>query len=554
MAEIGETVTIKITDITEEGHGVGHMPDGMALFVPGAYPGDVAEAELEKVKKRYASARLLKIKESSENRLLDFCPYDDQCGGCPLGRLRESAQHELGKRHVTDVLERIAGIENPFVEEMTGFGGAADSEAAGKAGDGEAGEVEKTGEAEKNGETEKTESSPVRYRNKAVLKLGYSRGRNGAGKPLAGYFARKSHRLIDVKECRIQTPAADAAAEAVRTYMKEYEREIFDPKRGSCILKELTVRSSFSTGDVMAVLRIRGNRIPDPERLCELLDEAVYAAPNGGCRKIPDSDAAWSLESVWLRAENGRKTKWMHIAGKRTILDRIGDAKFEIGPDAFWQVNPEVTEKLYGKVYEYAGLSEGARVLDLYCGLGSIGLYLSKRMKDSIHLVGIESNEDAILGANRSAVINRVVHARYYQGKAEEVLTDLLEKFKKSEGRDAAKQNRASSESEEADPSAAEEAAPEIPVPDLTKTDCVILDPPRAGCEESLLDAVSGTVKPEKIVYVSCEPATFARDIRFLTTHGYRFEKAAPFDMFPHTGRIEVVSLLSRSEGPTRED
>ena len=465
---------LRIRDVTEEGSGVGRAPDGMAVFVPGALPGDVVTCRLTKVKKRFAQAELCAIEEPSPDRLETFCPYDADCGGCPCGRLRYEAQLALGQQHVRDVLTRIAGIEEPVVRETLGMPDALDGEGP----------------------------APVRCRNKAVLQVG--RGADGA--PLVGFYARKTHRIVDCTDCLLQAEPAAAAAEALRAFLREEDL----PVTG------MTVRSSREH-EVMIILTLpraaqgSEDREAALERLVVLLDDAV-------------TDEVWSLESVWLE-ETGGKSKlprMTRLAGSAVLRDWIGELALEVSPTAFLQVNPVQTERLYDKAAEYAVLAPGSHVLDLYCGVGSIGLYLAKKMQDSIHLIGIEENPEAIRDANRNAVINGLVNARFFAGRAEEVLPELLQKQAGSE-----------------------EGA--LPPADLAKTDVVILDPPRAGCDETLLTAAA-SLAPERIVYISCEPATLARDINYLAAQGYALVEATPADMFPHTGRIEtVVQLINQN-------
>jgi len=265
----------------------------------------------------------------------------------------------------------------------------------------------------------------------------------------------------------------------------------------------------------MVVLVINGKGIPNGEKLVQMLDDAIYALP------AEKSGIEYSLESVVInvnKEKDGRVfgDEWITLAGKPTILDTAGGLKFEISPASFYQVNPAQMEVLYEKAMTYAGLSGNETVLDLYCGVGTIGLFAAAAGAGRV--IGIESVKSAVIDANRNAVINGMVNPRYVCGKAEDELPKLLS----GEG-------------------LTDETLK------IDRADVVFLDPPRAGCEKSLLEAVV-KAEPERIVYVSCDPATLARDVKLLTEGGYRFVEATPVDMFPWTGHVECVVLMSRVE------
>ena len=298
-----------------------------------------------------------------------------------------------------------------------------------------------------------------------------------------------------------------AVAAVVREWMRAANVRGWDERSGRGLLKGLTVKTSFTTGEVMAVLDVERAALgkggdyaglPQAEALIYAMDDAVNELA------IPEGGPEYSLESValtWTK-ENG-ETVTRILAGKRTIDDLLCGMTFEISPQSFYQVNPVQTEKLYGLVREYAGLKGGETVLDLYCGVGTIGLTLAAAGAGMVH--GIEIVKEAVISANRNAVVNRIVNALYYTGKAEEVLPTL----------------------------------------GIGHADVAILDPPRKGCEESLLQAVA-KAEPDRIVYVSCDPATLGRDVAILEELGYRFVEATPVDMFCHTSHVEAVALLSR--------
>jgi 23S rRNA (uracil1939-C5)-methyltransferase len=504
--EKGDILQIRIEDVTEDGQGLGRAEDGRMVFIrrgeAGAVPlpGDLVRCEVTKLKKRYAQAELMFLDTASSLRTEEkYCPHQKSCGGCALGGLSYEEQLKLKRRHLQDAVQRIGGLKDVIVRPAVGMG-------------------------------EDAADGALHYRSKAVFTVSEENG-----KPVVGFYQSRTHRVVDCPQCRIQSPAALACAEALRAFMRSDHVRAYDPRTGKGLFKNMIVRTAFGTGEVMVILVINGKGIPNGEKLVGMLDDAIY---NLG------EDPGYALTSVWVNQNRGKNhdlygKNSVCLAGERVIHEGIGGMKFEITPEAFYQVTPYMMEKLYDQVSEYADLKEGDRVLDLYCGAGTIGLWLSSRMQDKIELVGIESNHEAVVAANRNAVINGIVHARYVTGKAEEEIGKVLGQKETEEHSDAphlpgTKNN------------AQEETSPE----DLLRihldgADCVILDPPRAGCDQSLLQACADAA-PEKIVYVSCEPPTLARDLSFLAECGYRAVEMTPFDMFPQTGRLEAAVLLER--------
>ena len=511
---------IHITDITAHGMGVGRDADGAAVFVRGALPGDTVLARCYRAKKRYAEAETVKIVSPSPDRVDSFCdlgahqdPEDhgsgaskplsgsgaskpSSCGGCQYCELAYKKQTEIKRSQIIQDLTRIGGLEDSEVDETIAM------------------------------------DEPYCYRNKVTFQVGW----NGSA-PVVGFYRAGSHDIVDCPVCRIQAPPAEAAASSLRTFMLQEKITCFDSKTRKGLLKDVIVRSCFATGEVMVVLEINGASIPEAGKLIDMMDSQInrmsFAAEeiqyNDGVEGPDISDEAakcWSLESVYIVND---KNVPVLIAGKKTISEELGGVKFEISPMSFYQVNPVQTVKLYDKVFEYAALSPGDSLLDLYCGVGSIGLYLEDRMDDTVSVLGIESNKSAVLDANRNAVINRVINARYICGAAEDVLPEIVDKMDE-QGFDGPEEG------------STEWFARGV----LASVNVAVLDPPRAGCDEKLLSAVV-KVSPERIVYVSCDPATLARDVKYLTANGYEFIKATPVDMFPHTGHIECVTLLQLS-------
>ena len=330
---------------------------------------------------------------------------------------------------------------------------------------------------------------PERYRNKAVFAVSSDGD--------IGFVRQKSHDVVDCPDCRIQTEACMGVAEGLYQYLHAFKL------KGA--VTSLTVRTAPGTGEMMAVIKTAKNDLPELETLAGLLNEG----------------SGFNLESIYMNDKC--------IAGRKTIMEETGGLKFEISPESFYQVNSEQMLKLYDKAMEYACLKGGETVLDLYCGVGTIGLFAAKQMNDTGRVIGIESVKPAVIDANRNSVINGMVSTRYIAGKAEEVLPAIMG-LKPFMGYNEVNQ--------------LVEKEPPLTV---DHADVVFLDPPRAGCEEELLNAVVQAA-PDRIVYVSCDPATLARDIKYLTSSGYEFIEATPVDMFPHTGHVECVVLMSKAD------
>ena len=480
--EKNQIIELRIEDMLDDGRAFGRY-EGCAVFVSGgAVPGDEVKVKLTKAKKSSAEGVMTEIISASPDRIPAECPYAGSCGGCTMQELSYGAQKKLKEEQVGAKLKRLGGLDDPKVNEIIGA------------------------------------DTLKYYRNKAVFAV----GPHGE----VGFLKGKTHFVIDIDDCMLQSDAAMVCADALRAFLRQ---------TGVKGITQLTVRTAFGTGEVMAVLEADSKEIPQIENLVEMLDDAVYSL---SCDEEgnPETDAqACSLESVALI----HKGKCRIIAGKPTINEEVitedgRSLSFEISPQSFYQVNPEQMERLYDKAAEYAELKGGETVLDLYCGAGTIGLWLleSLRKKDSeafekTRVIGIESVKPAILDANRNSVINSVINTRYICGKAEEELPGMM---------GLAKLYKWNEVNERV------EREPEIK---LEHADVAVLDPPRAGCAEPLLAAVVQAA-PDRIVYVSCDPGTLARDIKYLNTNGYEFIEATPVDQFPWTSHIEVVAKIQR--------
>lgn len=498
----GQMIELAIDDVTDMGQGIGRF-EGLAVFTDGAMPGDVVRAELTKVKKNFANARVTEILEKSPERTDEKCGSAALgCGGCLYDGFSYEGQLRLKEKQVRDKLVRLAGIKEPRVAPIIRM------------------------------------ERPYEYRNKAQMPI--------CGEAV-GFYRGRSHTVVDCEACRLQKPTVAAAAEAMRQYIRETGVKSYDAKSGKGLLRHLVVRTAAVGGEVMAVIVAAGGALPQAERLAELLDDAIYALP-------PQPDGTeYSLESIVINVNKDSGSKVLGdecivLAGKPTILDEADGMSFEISPLAFYQVNPQQMIKLYHKVLEYAALEGEETVFDLYCGVGTIGLFCAREMAEKCRerygdvdydrlgcVYGIESVKGAVLDANRNAVINGIVNARYITGKAEEKIAELL----------AGKIDKSSAQDENAKP---------------IRPDVVILDPPRSGCAAGLLEAVAKAA-PDKIIYVSCDPGTLARDIKLLregfgngensendenASAVYELVEATPVDMFPWTGAVETVCLLRR--------
>ncbi len=488
MMDKNTIIEIRIDDMLDDGRAFGRC-EGCAVFVTGgaksdygriagAVPGDVIRARVTKAKKSSAEAVMTELVSPSPDRVRAECPYFRECGGCTLQELSYDAQKRLKTEQVRSKLMRLGGLDDPRISGIIGA------------------------------------DSLKYYRNKAVFAV----GPHGE----VGFLKGKSHFVMDIDDCMLQTDAAMVCADALRAFLRR--------TKASCI-SQMMVRTAFGTGEVMVALESDRKEIPQIGLLAEMLDDAVYSLsipdeeePSDG--ELPAEDLLYSLESVSVI----HKGKCHIIAGKPTITEEVvrSDGRiisYEISPQSFYQVNPEQMPRLYDKASEYAALTGGETVLDLYCGVGTIGIWMADKAE---RVIGIESVRPAVIDANRNSVINNIINTRYICGKAEEELPGMM---------GLAKLYKWNEVNERV------EREPEIRI---DKVDVAVLDPPRAGCEEALLEAVV-KAEPERIVYVSCDPGTLARDIKYLTSNGYEFIELTAFDQFPMTSHTEGVCLLKKN-------
>ncbi len=472
---------ITIEDIGNDGEGIGHI-DGMAVFVKDAMPGDVARIKIIKDKKKYAYGRLMEIIKPSKDRVVPICSHARSCGGCSIMHVSYERQLAWKQDKVANCLKRIGGIENveSIMEPIIGM------------------------------ENDEKESFPaVRYRNKAQFPV----GRDKNGSVIIGFYAGRTHSIIDTDVCYLQHPVNDEIIRLIRHFLEEYNVTTYDEEKHAGLVRHILTRIGRTTGEVMVCVIINGE---------ELVGTKEYDAGNGSAGNIKYINVEHELVEVLKDIPgmtsivvnvNKEKTnrilgdKCRTIWGNDTITDYIGDVKYQINPLSFFQVNPIQTEKLYGKALEYASLTGDETVWDLYCGIGTISLFLAKRAKK---VMGVEIIPEAIEDARNNAQINGITNAEFFVGKAEEVLPREY----KSNG---------------------------------VYADVIVVDPPRKGCDIVALDTML-EMSPKRIVYVSCDPATLARDIKILVAGGYKLEKVCAVDQFSHSGHVESVVLITRKD------
>ena len=448
--EKNQTYTMSITDIGTNGEGIGRI-DGYTVFVEGALPEEVIKVLIVKTKKHFGYGKLLEILEPSPHRVTPACPVAANCGGCQLQHLSYEGQLAFKTKKVKDHLERIGGFSGISVGYAKGM------------------------------------EEPWRYRNKAQFPVG-----GKTGEPEIGFYAKRSHRIIDTPVCMLQNKINDQIVKIIRAFLTEYEIPLYDETIHRGLVRHILTRIGRRTGEIMVCLVINGRKLPHCDVLVERLREI-----EGMTSIVLNVNTAQT--NVILGTE-------VHVLwGKETIRDYIGDVQFEISPLSFYQVNPLQTQVLYQTALDFAELEGNETVLDLYCGIGTISLFFAQKAK---HVFGVEIVPEAIADAKRNAALNGMNNADFAVGAAEDVIPRLYEE----KGITA---------------------------------DVVVVDPPRKGCDSVLLDTIAA-ISPKKVVYVSCDSATLARDLAYLCPKGYTIEKVQVVDMFPHTVHVETVVLLSK--------
>ena len=483
VAKNGEYVA-EIVGIGHEGEGVGRI-DGYTLFIPGALPGERVRTRVIKVKKQYGYGKLLEVLEPSADRIGAPCPIYDKCGGCQLQHLDYAAQLRHKRQIVVDALERISKL-------TVQKDGAADGQEPLRE------EKQKPLSAALDGDGQQEGivvhptlgmANPWQYRNKAQVPIG-----EVEGGLVGGFYAQGSHRIIDMDECLIQHEANDEAVRTVKTIARNHGIPAYQEETHSGLLRHVVVKFGFATGEMMVVLVLNGKWLA-PELQAAVVEDIREALP--AVKSI-----CLNFNTLRTNVIFGDRTEV--IWGSDVIHDTIGDVKFAISARSFYQVNPVQTEVLYRTALDYAGLTGGETVIDAYCGIGTISLFLARHAG---HVHGVEIVAEAIADARKNAELNDLHNVSFAVGKAEEVIPAWR----------------------------AEGIAPDV----------IVVDPPRKGCEPELLDTMLA-MRPARIVYVSCNPATLARDLRVLADGGYRAVEAQPVDMFPWTVHVECVVGMFR--------
>ncbi|WP_415344461.1 23S rRNA (uracil(1939)-C(5))-methyltransferase RlmD [Clostridium perfringens] len=454
MVEKNKEYIFDIISQGYEGEGIAKIDNKYPIFIEGALKGEKVKVRIVKVNKNFAYGKLMEVLEASEERVNPPCAIYKRCGGCKLQHASYKAQLDFKWDRVKDCVSKIGKLDPSIVKYPLGM------------------------------------EEPWRYRNKVQLPIGLI---NGEVK--IGFFAPRSHDIIDMESCLIQDEIGDKVVKLTREWIEKFNIRPYNvdgeyDEKG--IVRHIMIRRGFTTNEVMVVLVTNGEKLPHKE---EFVDLMVKNIP--GIKSVIQNINS-KKTNVILGLES--KTLW----GEDTISDYIGDFRFNISPLSFFQVNPTQTEVLYGKALEYANLTGNEEVFDAYCGTGTITLFLSQKAKK---VYGVEIIPQAIDNAWINAKENKVDNVEFFVGESEVVIPDLINKG--------------------------------------VKADVVVVDPPRKGCDKKLLDAITN-IDAKKIVYVSCDPSTLGRDLKVLEENGYKTLEVQPVDMFPNTAHVETVALIRR--------
>jgi 23S rRNA (uracil1939-C5)-methyltransferase len=510
-----------IEDMGVQGEGIGRA-SGIALFVKDTVVGDFVKVKIMRVKKNLAFGRLVEILKHSPYRVTAPCPVAKQCGGCQLQALSYEKQLEFKENRVRNNLKRIGGFDGVELEPIHGIA----EEWAGMASDradmasdctdiaGECADVEGNGigmTRQGFGDDEHVFGGMLYYRNKAQVPI----GKDKDGNIEAGYYGAGSHRIVPSRKCLLGPKISENVLDILIDFMERYKIEPYDETSRKGLVRHVLIRQGFATGEVMVCLVINGRNLPQKEKLADSLSRLEGMTSISLNVNEEDTNVILGKEIIPLWGKDyitdsipclknktfgGESRKESHGESKGNEKDRLF---YKISPLSFYQVNPIQTQKLYAKVLEYANLTGEEIVWDLYCGIGSISLFLAGKAKK---VYGIEVVPGAIADAKENAIANGIDNAEFILGKVEEVLPNIEKK---------------------------------------EKAQVVVLDPPRKGCDRACLEAIV-EMGPQKVVYVSCDSATLARDLRYLCEQGYQIQKGKVCDMFPMTVREECVMLMSR--------
>ena len=459
-----DVLTVKIEDMGHDGEGIGKC-EGYTLFVKDTVIGDLAEVKVIKAKKNYGYARLMRLIKPSEHRVEPICPVARPCGGCQLQMLDYAEQLRFKEKKIAENLQRIGGMTEIPMEPIVGM------------------------------------ETPFRYRNKAQFPIGQDKN----GKRITGFYAGRTHQIMENRNCYLGVEQNEEILNRVLTWMEENRVSAYNEETGKGLVRHVLIRFGFTTKEIMVCLVVNGKKLPAEEKLIGSLTELK------GMTSI-------SL-SVNRERTNVIMGKEIHcLWGQSYITDYIGNVKYQISPLSFYQVNPAQTEKLYGLALEYAGLTGNETVWDLYCGIGTISLFLAQKAKK---VYGVEIVPEAIADAKNNAKINQIENAEFFVGKSEEILPFYYNQYAKDHPGEQA------------------------------HADVIVVDPPRKGCEENLLHTMA-SMQPDRIVYVSCDSATLARDVKVLGELGYEVKKVRGVDQFPMTCHVETVVLLGNKNAKSK--
>lgn len=447
-----DLVTLEIEDCGIDGEGIGKA-DGFTVFVKDAVIGDTVTAKIMKSKKHYGYGKLMEILKPSPYRVEPKCAFARQCGGCQLQALSYEHQLVFKTNKVKGHLERIGGFKDLPMEPIIGM------------------------------------DEPYHYRNKAQFPV----GKNKEGKIITGFYAGRTHTIIENRDCALGVPENKEVLDRVISHMEKWNIAPYDETTGNGLVRHVLIRYGYFTGEVMVCLILNGTKLPHEDELTEKLREikGMTSITINVNKKKSNVILGEEIRILW---------------GQGYITDKIGDISYQISPLSFYQVNPKQTQKLYAKALEYADLHGDETVWDLYCGIGTISLFLAQQAK---FVRGVEIIPQAIENANENARINNITNVEFFTGKAEEVLPREYEK-------------------------------------NGIYADVIVVDPPRKGCDETLLETMI-KMQPKRIVYVSCDSATLARDLKYLCANGYSLTRVCPVDQFGGTVHVETVALLSRN-------
>ena len=445
--EKGSIYTAVIDGYSSEGLGIARV-NGAVVFVPHAVRGEEIDLRITKVMKTSCAGEIVKIHNPSPERMEPECPYAGKCGGCAYRHLTYPEELWAKRQRVQDALTRIGGLELT-VEEILGT------------------------------------KNPEHYRNKSQ----YPVGADGS----IGFFQARTHKVVPIRRCLIQTEAADRTAQAVGEWMRRYKISAYDETTGKGLVRHVCVRVNRK-GESLCCVVVNGNKVP---REPELAAYVTAAVPH---------TVGVLLNSNTRRGNVVLGDKYRTLFGRNYLMDTLCGLEFKLSMPSFYQVNRDQAEVLYGKALEFAGLTGNETVLDLYCGIGTITLCLAKAAK---RVIGAEIVPPAIRDAKENALRNHIENAEFFCGDAADIAAKL-----ESDG---------------------------------LRPDVVTVDPPRKGLAPEVIASVAA-MGPKKVVYVSCDPATLGRDVKIFREFGYEAKRAAAVDMFPGTAHVETVVLLSKGE------